>query len=261
MMLSKSRELESRTCHKHAFQLQSSATTCYAIQVTSVIYLDPSGCNSIWVTTTLFWTFWSLKTLSWPTPVLASCFEHQKDWSFRKDLQNTGPVKGQWQECRGRAYTYCCAPDKFVQLFMINVPLLHFFSCLHFLPSILFTENKIVQVLAFNYMQHLLPVLKQMSEASLGNYFLAFFSGTNFKHLFVKSASFCFLSISHSFLHSEFQGKIPLCISLLLFCLFWITVTTGEQRDCNYCEPGVKFKRHYWRKKKTRWGKKTIREY
>lgn len=63
------------------------------------------------------------------------------------------------------------------------------------------------------------------------------------------SASSLFLILSYV-QSSKKNSSLYQFVSLLLFCLFWITVTTEEQRDCNYCEPGIKCKRYYWRKKK-----------
>lgn len=90
-----------------------------------------------------------------------------------------------------------------------------------------------------------------MSEASLGNYFLAFFSWTNFKHLFAKSSSLCFLCSSHPFLHCEFQQKL-LSVSL---CSCYVCPGSpypqkNKETGSNYFEPGIKFKRHSWRGKK-----------
>lgn len=98
-------------------------------------------------------------------------------------------------------------------------------------------------------MQHLLPVLKQMSKASLGNYFLAFYSGTNFKHLSAKSSSIHFLCISHPFLHSEFQQKLlSVSVCSRYVCPGSLYSQKDKGRDYNYFEPGIKFKILYWGK-------------
>lgn len=98
-------------------------------------------------------------------------------------------------------------------------------------------------------MQHLLPVLKQMSKASLGNYFLAFLNGTNFKHLCAKSSSLSFLCISHPFLHSEFQQQLlSVSVCSCYVCPGSLYSQNDKERDYNYFEPGIKFKRLFWGK-------------
>lgn len=106
--------------------------------------------DNICVTITLSWTFWSSETCWWPTFTLASNFEHQRHWSFRKDkiFCTTDLFKDSVRKAEEEHIKYCCALCKFAQLFMQNVLLRHF-SWPHFLLYFLIAENKTVQVLAF----------------------------------------------------------------------------------------------------------------